>query len=174
MERVYETNFSSPLGELLLVASESALVGVFLPGHRWPPLRGSARAVGESEILAQATRELDEYFHGRRTRFTLPLATEGTPFQRRVWTALESIPYGETRSYRWLAETIGKAKAVRAVGAANGRNPISIVVPCHRVIGSDGSLTGYGGGLAAKSWLLDHESRFIARARSTAADEARV
>ncbi|MBK9168153.1 MAG: methylated-DNA--[protein]-cysteine S-methyltransferase [Bryobacterales bacterium] len=109
-------------------------------------------------VVAEALRQLHAYFAGELHEFDLPLAPEGTPFQRRVWEALRAIPYGETRSYGDIAKAIGAPKASRAVGAANGRNPIPVVVPCHRVIGADGSLTGFGGGLAIKRTLLDLET----------------
>ena len=109
-------------------------------------------------MLVAAARQLAEYFAGRRRAFDLPLAPAGTPFQQQVWRQLLQIPFGSTCSYGALARAVGRPSASRAVGAANGRNPISIIIPCHRVIGSDGSLTGYGGGEPAKRWLLDHES----------------
>jgi methylated-DNA-[protein]-cysteine S-methyltransferase len=108
-------------------------------------------------MLDQATRQIDEYFDGRRHAFDLPIDLQGTPFQREVWQQLLKVPFGQTVSYQDIANVIGHPRAARAVGAANGRNPISIIVPCHRVVGSDGSLTGYGGGLWRKEWLLRHE-----------------
>jgi methylated-DNA-[protein]-cysteine S-methyltransferase len=108
-------------------------------------------------MLDAARTQLDEYFAGARLEFDLPLDAQGTPFQRRVWTALAEIPFGQTISYAELARRVGDVKAVRAVGAANGRNPIPIIVPCHRVIGANGSLVGFGGGLERKQWLLEHE-----------------
>ncbi len=113
----------------------------------------------DTPLLIEAARQLDEWFSGRRTEFDLPLHLTGTPFQLRCWEALRSIPYGETISYGEQARRIGSPKASRAVGGANHRNPISIIVPCHRVIGADGSLTGYGGGMHIKAWLLAHEQR---------------
>ena len=112
---------------------------------------------GADAALDRAVAQLEEYFAGTRTDFTLPLAASGTPFQERVWTALRDIPYGTTESYGSLARRLGAPGASRAVGLANGRNPIAIVVPCHRVIGSSGLLTGYAGGIERKRWLLDHE-----------------
>ncbi len=112
-------------------------------------------------VLAQCAAELAEYFAGTRRAFTVPLNLAGTAFQMRVWAALQAIPYGETRTYMDLARLLGDEKAVRAVGAANGQNPVAVIVPCHRVIGSDGSLTGYAGGLWRKEWLLAHEGRPI-------------
>ena len=114
---------------------------------------------GSHPVLDQATLEINEYFAGKRKTFTLPFAKRGTDFQRRVWDELLQIPAGETRSYAEIARRIGQPKAVRAVARANGDNYRCIVIPCHRVIGSDGSLTGYGGGLARKQWLLDHEKK---------------
>jgi methylated-DNA-[protein]-cysteine S-methyltransferase len=112
-------------------------------------------------VLARAATQLREYFAGERRLFDLPLAPDGTGFQRLVWAALEQIPYGVTRSYGELARAIGRPAASRAVGTANSRNPISIIVPCHRVIGANGALTGYAGGMRAKQWLLDHEQRYF-------------
>lgn len=144
----------SPIGALTLIANGEALVGLYMEEH------GSARpeAVERSTpLLERAGAQLDEYFAGARRDFDLPLAPRGTDFQRQVWSALRSIPFGATWSYAEVARRIGRPEAVRAVGAANGRNPIGIVIPCHRVVGSDGSLTGYGGGLPRKRWLLAHE-----------------
>jgi O-6-methylguanine DNA methyltransferase len=122
---------------------------------------GGAAIPGSSPVLEQTTRELEEYFAGTRTRFNVPLLTIGSDFQRRVWQALTEIPYGETRSYAQMASTVGRANAVRALGRANGQNCMAIVIPCHRVVGSDGALTGYGGGLWRKRWLLDHERQSL-------------
>ncbi len=152
---------ASPLGLLRLIAREGAITHIRLPIDPGPTPDSPAAGGDDpsSAILREAARQLDEYFVGQRRTFELPLAPEGTPFQRAAWAALTAIPFGETRSYGDQARAIGRPKAVRAVGGANGRNPIAIVVPCHRVIGSDGSLTGYGGGEAAKRWLLAHERR---------------
>ena len=150
------TYLRSPLGDLLLFGDEQALRGVYMDAKAPPGWRSS------DEAFAAAGEQLDQYFAGERRDFDLPLDLRGTPFQRRVWQALLTIPYGETRSYGELAAQIGRPDRPRAVGAANGRNPVSIVVPCHRVIGSDGGLTGYGGGLARKRWLLDHEAGRLA------------
>ena len=150
------TYLRSPLGDLLLFGDEQALRGVYMDAKAPPGWRRS------DEAFAAAGEQLDQYFAGERRDFDLPLDLRGTPFQRRVWQALLTIPYGETRSYGEIAAQIGRPDRPRAVGAANGRNPVSIVVPCHRVIGSDGSLTGYGGGLARKRWLLDHEAGRLA------------
>jgi methylated-DNA-[protein]-cysteine S-methyltransferase len=146
----------SPIGVLTLINSDGVLSGLYTGEHRRGP---GAEELGERAHMGfeRAEAELREYFEGRRRRFTIPLAIGGTTFQREVWKRLCEIPFGETRTYGQIAEEIGNAKAVRAVGLANGRNPISIVVPCHRVIGSDGSLTGYGGGIERKRFLLELE-----------------
>ena len=160
--------FDSPVGELVLVADDDALVAVLWPDDDPARVRGiadAARVAADGHPVLRATAEqLDEYFDGRRTTFDLPLRPAGTPFQQAVWRALVDVPYGETTSYGELARRIGRPGAVRAVGLANGRNPISIVVPCHRIIGSDGSLTGYGGGLERKRYLLDLERGAVALA----------
>jgi methylated-DNA-[protein]-cysteine S-methyltransferase len=142
----------------MLHSNGAALTGVEFDEPRYP-LTPSPR--GEDRVLALARRELDRYFAGKLTAFTVPTAAQGTPFQRTVWAALSKIPYGATRSYAQQAAAIGRPKAVRAVGAANGKNPISIIVPCHRVIGADGSLTGFGGGLPRKQALLDLERSLV-------------
>ena len=151
----------SPVGALTLVATGSALTGLYLENHRHAP--GPAafgdRADHADPVLGAAAGQLAAYFAGERTRFDLPLAPAGTPFQQTVWTALTDVGYGQTVTYGQLAARLGHPAASRAVGLANGRNPISIVVPCHRVIGADGSLTGYGGGLERKRFLLDLEAR---------------
>lgn len=152
---------SPALGALRLVATDDALVAVYFTDHR-RPRDVTTRVLEDDEahaVLDRAARELAEYANGERTRFTVPIAPTGTDFQRAVWTALSAIPHGETRSYEELARAIGRPRAVRAVGSANALNPLSIVVPCHRVIGKTGSLTGYAGGIARKSWLLAHEQR---------------
>ncbi|MEY9213877.1 methylated-DNA--[protein]-cysteine S-methyltransferase [Thermobifida halotolerans] len=156
-ERVH-TVTDSPIGPLTLVAADRALVGLYLAEQRHRPAEeffGRPDPTPFTEVETQ----LAEYFAGRRTAFDVPLAPEGTPFQRTVWDALLEIPYGETLSYGQLAERIGNPSASRAVGLANGRNPIGIIVPCHRVVGASGDLTGYGGGLERKKWLLALERR---------------
>ena len=142
----------SPLGELRLVSNGHALVRIEFPGQH-----GSDGEKRSDSVLDKAAGQLAEYFEGSRRGFDLPLDAGGTEFQRQVWGALQAIPYGELRSYRDIADHLGNRQAVRAVGAANGRNPIPIVVPCHRVIGSNGQLTGFAGGLAAKRKLLELE-----------------
>jgi len=157
-KRYVSKTMTSPVGTLTLVASGEGLAAVLWENN--PPGRvrlDAQRCDTEHPMLSKAERELTEYFAGQRTRFTVPLDMGGTTFQRQVWEALLTIPFGETRSYRQIAEQIGKPDAVRAVGAANGRNPLSIIAPCHRVLGSDGALTGFAGGLETKAFLLTHE-----------------
>ncbi|MGZ4168143.1 MAG: methylated-DNA--[protein]-cysteine S-methyltransferase [Solirubrobacteraceae bacterium] len=148
------TVYESPLGPLTLIGDHHGLRGLQFPG-RGGPLDESARSRAP---FADALAQLEEYFAGERRRFALALALAGTPFQQRVWAALQAIPFGSTRSYGELAAAIGRPDRVRAVGAAVGRTPVPIIVPCHRVIGADGSLTGYGGGLQRKQTLLDLEA----------------
>ncbi|MGE3142607.1 MAG: methylated-DNA--[protein]-cysteine S-methyltransferase [Hyphomonadaceae bacterium] len=153
----------SPLGALTLVSNGAGLSGLYFEDHKigGPPAGASVRGEG---VLDEARRQLDAYFAGRRARFDLPLALAGTPFQTRVWAALRRIPFGRTSVYGALASDIGNPAAARAVGAAVGRNPVSIIVPCHRVIGAQGALTGFAGGLKRKAWLLEHEQ--LARANA--------
>ena len=163
MEALVQRILPSPLGPLRLVASDVGMVGIYLPtqegqGAPAPELSGA------HPILDLAQAELEAYFAGSQGGFTVPTAPKGTDFQRTVWRALQGIPLGETTTYGALAVGLGKPGAMRAVGAANGRNPLSIIVPCHRVIGADGSLTGYAGGLPAKRWLLAHEAGMLGRA----------
>jgi methylated-DNA-[protein]-cysteine S-methyltransferase len=161
MSATLETTMETPIGELRLYAEGDALVGIHLPGEGGAALPGS-RTDPDHPVLARARAQLAEYFAGERTRFDLPLRARGTKFQERVWAALAGIRYGETRSYSEIATEVGQPTAVRAVGAANGHNPLPIVVPCHRVVGADGSLTGYGGGTHVKAWLLRHERTVLA------------
>lgn len=155
---VFYTTFESPVGLLLLAGESNALRRVsFESSKRSAPPRPEWKQ--NKAQFAEVIRQLQAYFRGELKEFDLPLAMEGTEFQLRVWNALRTIPYGETISYAQLAERIGSAKAVRAVGLANGSNPIPIIVPCHRVIGSDGSLTGFGGGLSTKKRLLELENK---------------
>jgi methylated-DNA-[protein]-cysteine S-methyltransferase len=150
----------SPLGPLLLIADDAdRLRGVYLPGHRGGPTVAPGRR-GAGGVINRAAEQFDEYFAGHRTAFDLPLATTGSPLQELVWAALRAVPYGTTTTYGRIASELGMGPgAARAVGSANGRNPLSIVVPCHRVIGASGSLIGYAGGLEAKRRLLNHEAR---------------
>jgi methylated-DNA-[protein]-cysteine S-methyltransferase len=153
----YFTRLESPIGELLLCCDGTSLTGLYMDSPGRPPLDGGWTEDASAAPLPDAVRQLREYFAGTRREFDLPLRLQGTEFQQRVWHSLTEIPYGETLSYGKLAKRIGNPNASRAVGLANGSNPISIMVPCHRVIGADGSLTGYGGGLERKRWLLAHE-----------------
>jgi methylated-DNA-[protein]-cysteine S-methyltransferase len=149
---------ATPIGTLILIGNDRKLCGVIY-GPMWQRFErdfGSA-VERETPVLTRTRGQLDQYFAGRRRTFDLPMELRGTPFQIRAWHALDAIPFGETRTYGEQATVIRAPKAFRAVGRANGLNPISIVLPCHRVIGSDGTLTGYGGGLAAKRFLLAHE-----------------
>jgi methylated-DNA-[protein]-cysteine S-methyltransferase len=145
----------SPIGDLLLTASDHGLTGLYVNGERAVPDGYRLDPTSFADIRAQ----LDSYFAASRRSFDVELAPAGTPWQQHVWRTLRAIPYGERITYRELAARAGRPTAIRAAGNANGRNPISIIIPCHRVVGSDGSLTGYGGGIAAKQWLLDLEAR---------------
>ncbi|MFJ6466741.1 methylated-DNA--[protein]-cysteine S-methyltransferase [Streptomyces sp. NPDC091387] len=147
----------SPYGPLTLVATDGVLAGLYMTAQRHRP---PEETFGEPDPgpFGEAIRQLDAYFAGELREFDLPLALDGTPFQRTVWAELQRIPYGETRSYGELAEILGKPGASRAVGLANGKNPVGVIVPCHRVIGASGSLTGYGGGLDRKQRLLAFEN----------------
>ena len=157
-----ELKVESPLGWLRLVSAEGGLVGLYMEEHAHAP-ELSASDGRADPVLREARAQLAAWFAGARTAFDLPLRPRGTPFQLAVWQALREIPFGETSTYAAVAARLGRPRAVRAVGAAVGRNPLSVLVPCHRVVGADGSLTGFAGGLARKRWLLGHE-----RARSSA------
>lgn len=161
MNSIRFAEMESPIGVILLRGTERGLTGLFMHDHRHGPTAGEQRGwLRDDDIFETARRQLADYFAGHRTTFDLAIdrdALGGTPFQRRVWQELENIPYGTTITYGELARRIGNPDAMRAVGLANGRNPISIVVPCHRVIGANGTLTGYGGGLERKQWLLELE-----------------
>jgi methylated-DNA-[protein]-cysteine S-methyltransferase len=160
--RLFYANVDSPIDELLVLSDGESLCGLYMQNgpkgraieNKWAPA---------DEPFADVKLQLQEYFDGARREFDLPLAPRGTPFQLAVWNALLRIPYGETRSYGELAQDLRRPTASRAVGAANGRNPISVIIPCHRVIGADGSLTGFGGGLERKQRLLSLEACSIAR-----------
>lgn len=155
--------YDSPVGPLTLASDGAALTQVEFENPKYPLTR---YPTGLDDVLKQAQRELDAYFAGTLRSFKVPVAPQGTEFQRKVWAALQTIPYGETRSYAQQAKAIGAPKATRAVGAANGRNPVSIIIPCHRVIGANGSLTGFGGGMERKQILLELEQggNLLARA----------
>jgi methylated-DNA-[protein]-cysteine S-methyltransferase len=160
------TYLPSPLGKLLLTASGTALTRICFPCHQEEHTLGAGWR-RDDEWFEDIGRQLREYFCGERETFDVKLEMTGTPFERRVWRELCKIPYGKTASYGEIAKRIGQPTACRAVGLANGRNPVPIIVPCHRVIGSDGSLTGYGGGLDTKRWLLALERVEIAPAKHT-------
>lgn len=167
-QSLFFTYLDSPVGRLLLAGDDAALHYISFPtGHKsFGPEPGWTRA---DAPFATAKAQLTAYFAGELVDFDLPLVLHGTPFQESVWRTLPSIPCGETRSYGWLARTIGRPTAFRAVGAANGDNPLPVILPCHRVVGSDGSLTGFGGGIATKRFLLDLEAHHAATpARQTA------
>ncbi|MGI9621646.1 MAG: methylated-DNA--[protein]-cysteine S-methyltransferase [Acidimicrobiales bacterium] len=157
-EPLFSTSVDSPVGDLTLVASDAGLRAVLWPDddHR-VVLDVMPTPVESHPVLDRASRQLTEYFAGERCHFDIPLDLRGTDFQISVWHSLSAIPFGETSTYARQAEMLGRPTAVRAVGAANGRNPVSIVLPCHRVVGKDGSLTGFAGGLEAKRYLLDLE-----------------
>ena len=144
----------SPIGLIEIGESDAGITSLYFVETQRGELTGSP-------IITSAVQQLDEYFAGQRTRFDLPLDLQGTDFQKQVWTQLLTVPYGRTVSYQFIADAIGNPKAVRAVGAANGQNPISVIVPCHRIIGSNGQLVGYGGGLWRKEWLLKHEGALL-------------
>lgn len=157
---MYRTKVDSPIGDILIAGDDDAIamlgrISEGDPGGEWAP-------VDRFGAIKEAAQQLDAYWAGELFDFDLPLAPQGTPFQHKVWGALRAIPYGTTATYGEIARSIGSPTACRAVGAANGRNPIAIVVPCHRVIGANGKLTGYAGGLDMKEQLLGHERRFLA------------
>lgn len=161
---MYYRHVNSPIGKLLLTSDGTSLTGLHmlsLSEASAPPSGASWKQ--DDRVFAAICRELDAYFEGESPSFTVPMTQQGTPFQQRVWAALCAIPYGTAISYAELARRIGQPGASRAVGSANGQNHISILVPCHRVIGSDGGLGGYGGGLDRKRWLLEHEAECLAR-----------
>lgn len=161
MNTTHFSEMETPIGLISLRGTERGLTGLYMEAHRHGPAEGERLGWQRNDALfANARAQLIEYFAGKRQEFSLPIdrdALAGTTFQRRVWLALEEIPYGVTISYGELARRIEQPAAVRAVGLANGRNPLSIIVPCHRVIGANGTLTGYGGGLERKRWLLKLE-----------------
>jgi len=156
---MFVSRLSTPIGELTLTASDTALTGVAFPS--WRHRRARARRDTMSEVLGRAKDQLTEYFTGTRTTFDIPLDAAGSEFERRVWDLLRAIPYGATTTYGELAKRLGSTKEARAVGAANGTNPIPIIVPCHRVIGANGDLIGFGGGIERKRWLLQHEGALL-------------
>lgn len=156
----------SPLGKLVLESDGDSILSVHIKSLNEPAgdLFPVSNNVQVPECLHECKKQLLEYFDGLRNQFDLPLSPAGTPFQQKVWTALHQIPFGETISYMELARLLGDPKVIRAAGSANGKNPIAIIIPCHRVIGSNGDLVGYAGGLENKKWLLDHEQKCTGRA----------
>jgi methylated-DNA-[protein]-cysteine S-methyltransferase len=158
MTKIYRAYYPSPIGEIEITATDKELCGVdFVKGKK------TRAATAKSSALKEGLSQIDEYFKGKRRIFELVLRLPGTDFQNSVWRALLDVGFGETASYREIAAVIGHPQAVRAVGGANGKNPIGIIIPCHRIIGSSGALVGYGGGLWRKKWLLDHEKKFSSR-----------
>lgn len=153
--------YNCEIGTLRIKISGGSINEVIFLDEAIPSSEPGSLGYGKIDrlVLEECTRQLDEYFSGNRDHFTLPLKQPGTDFQQRVWAELLHIPFGRTLTYRELSKRLGDVKAIRAVGSANGKNQLAILVPCHRVIGSDGSLTGYAGGLARKKWLLDHENK---------------
>ena len=165
----YFMEYESPLGSLLLTSDGERLTGLYFAGENGRPVIGTVwRHAPELLVLEQACRETAEYFHAGRRRFDVALAPAGTAFESRVWEAISRIAYGATTSYQSLAASIGHPRAARAVGAATGRNPIGIIIPCHRVVGASGALTGYTGGLERKRALLELESKAGSPQRSAA------
>lgn len=150
---MYQYAYDFPVGRICIEATDTAVTKIQMGDTE------EHAAVQETALIMETARQLRQYFDGERRQFDLPLQAAGTAFQEKVWQGLQDIPYGETRSYQALAESIGHPKACRAVGGANHHNPIMIVIPCHRVIGKNGSLVGFGGGLDVKAWLLEHERK---------------
>jgi len=155
-KQTYSIFFNSPLGIIEITGDDSSVSGIDFVDENMDDLPENS----ESPALSKCASQLEEYFSGKRKTFDVPLKLDGTTFQEKVWEALKEIPYGETRSYQDIAIMTGNPRAVRAVGGANNKNPVGVIVPCHRVIGKDGSLTGYGGGLWRKEWLLEHEKNY--------------
>jgi methylated-DNA-[protein]-cysteine S-methyltransferase len=160
MSTMYYDYMPTAIGRLMLAADERGLRHVDFEKGKYPATIGEDWERGSTAALRETCAQLKAYFAGKLTEFDLPLTPRGTDFQQQVWRALVDIPYGTTTSYGEIARRLGDPNATRAVGAANGRNPLPIVVPCHRVIGASGSLTGFGGGIPTKRWLLDHEARY--------------
>lgn len=149
----FRTTFNSPVGKILIIESDNSIVGVHFYDN--------AEFCDDTPLLRETIKQLDEYFRGSRREFSVPLRAKGSEFQQSVWQALTDIPFGETRSYGEIARAVGNPKASRAVGMANNKNPIGIIVPCHRVIGANGKLVGYAGGLDKKSYLLQMEKNYL-------------
>ena len=157
MSKLHKVDYQSPIGIVELVGTEEAIVSILFTEKE---NQEHVRQIDTPNVLELCRLQLDEYFKGERSTFSFPYVTQGTDFQQTVWNALKQIPYAETGSYKDIAVTIGNEKAIRAVGSANGKNKLSIVIPCHRIIGSNGKLTGYAGGVWRKEWLLRHERGF--------------
>ena len=151
--------YDSPVGKLGIIVKSQKITGIFFENGKKTPKSTIECTIEETALIKKTVSQLEEYFKGKRQHFDVPLTYEGTAFQQSVWKSLQKIPYGETRSYKEIATMAGNPKACRAAGMANNRNPIVIIIPCHRVIGADGSLTGYGGGLEKKRYLLELENR---------------
>lgn len=163
MNKIYQLDYESPIGVIEIISTDEAIKSILFSE------RNAKKFVIDRDtpaVLKECYHQLDEYFKGTRETFTFPIVYAGTDFQNSVWKALTTIPYGETCSYKYIAETIGNEKAIRAVGSANGKNKLSIVIPCHRIIGANGTLTGYAGGLWRKEWLLNHEAN-VKRAKQS-------
>lgn len=154
-DKIYSVNYESPLGNLQITGDDNAIHSIL-----FDKTAGEDAAGLKSPVIKNCQTQLDEFFTGKRKTFELPLSPSGTDFQKSVWSALQNIPFGKTISYLELAIRIGDEKSVRAVGAANGKNPVAIVIPCHRVIGMNHKLVGYAGGLWRKQWLLEHEEKY--------------
>ena len=152
MNKIYQTYYNSPLGQIELTGTKEGIISIMF-------CEDGEQAKDIPVVLAECYQQIDEYFQGKRHSFSIKYVLNGTEFQNKVWAELAKIPYGETVSYKNIAEAIGNVKAIRAVGNANGKNTLNIVIPCHRVIGANGSLTGYGGGLWRKEWLINHEQK---------------
>lgn len=153
----YYTTMPSPVGELVLTSTGKALTGIYPPENSH--YESAKKGIEDAKPFKEAIKQLKEYFSGKRTEFDLEMELGGTDFQKKVWNNLKKIPAGKTISYKTLAKNVGNSKASRAAGSANGKNPVCIIIPCHRVIGADGRLGGYNGGLEVKQWLLDHEKK---------------
>ena len=160
--KFYYASMDSPVGKLVMASDGDAIVSIHikLNGENIQDLTSNSAGLHLPACLESCKIQLGEYFQGSREQFDLPLSTKGTPFQKRVWAEIQSIPFGQTISYLELARKLGDPKVIRASGTANGKNPIAIIIPCHRVIGSNGDLVGYAGGLSNKKWLLSHESEY--------------
>lgn len=157
MQDNYYTTLNTPLGKIILTSYLDKITGLYLPDH--PHYTEAQNLICKPEIFSQACHQLEKYFQKKLTEFNLPLSPIGTEFQQKVWNVLETVKHGTTASYRDIAKKINNEKAVRAVGSANSKNPICIIIPCHRIIAANGNLSGYAGGVEAKKWLLAHEQQ---------------